>query len=81
LRNKMAIKAVSMNLILIGENVRLVPVEIKRKYRQIPWGRMKSARNFIAHEYPKVEFKEMWDTANFELPPIRTMLQKILEEE
>jgi uncharacterized protein with HEPN domain len=81
LRNKMAIKAVSMNLILIGENVRLVPVEIKRKYRQIPWGRMKSARNFIAHEYPKVEFKEMWGTANFELPPIRTMLQKILEEE
>ena len=31
--------------------------------------------------YPKVEFKEMWDTANFELPPIRVMLQKILEEE
>lgn len=81
LRNKMAIKAVSMNLILIGENVRLVSVEIKRKYRQIPWGRMKTARNFIAHEYPKVEFKEMWNTANFELPPIRAMLQKILEEE
>jgi len=47
LRNKMAIKAVSMNLILIGENVRLVPVEIKRKYRQIPWGRMKSARQVV----------------------------------
>ena len=81
LKNKMAIKAVSMNLILIGENVKLVPVEIKQKYRQIPWARMKLARNFIAHEYPKVEFKEMWDTANFELPPIRVMLQKILQEE
>jgi len=42
---------------------------------------MKSARNFVAHEYPKIEFKEMWDTANFELPPIRAMLQKILAEE
>lgn len=81
LRNKMAIKAVSMNLSLIGENVKLVPAEIKQKYRQIPWARMKLARNFIAHEYPKVEFKEMWDTTNFELPPIRAMLQKILEEE
>jgi uncharacterized protein with HEPN domain len=77
----MAIKAVSMNLVLIGENVKRVPVEIKQKYRQIPWVKMKLARNFIAHEYPKVEFKEMWDTANFELPPIREMLQKILEEE
>jgi uncharacterized protein with HEPN domain len=56
-------------------------VEIKQKYRQIPWARMKSTRNFIAHEYPKVEFKGMWDTANFELPPIRAMLQKMLEEE
>ena len=81
LRNKMAIKAVSMNLILIGENVKQVPTEIKQKYRQIPWKRMKSARNFVAHEYPKIEFKEMWDTANFELPPIKAMLQKILAEE
>jgi uncharacterized protein with HEPN domain len=79
--NKMAIKAVSMNLILIGENVKLLPVEIKQKHRQIPWSRMKSARNFVAHEYPKIEFKDMWETANFELPPIRAQLQKILEEE
>ena len=77
----MAIKAVSMNLLLIGENVRLIPLDIKKKYRQIPWTRMKSARNFIAHEYPKIEFKEVWDTANCELPPIKVLLQKILEEE
>ena len=79
-RNKMAIKAVSMNLILIGENVKLLPVEIKQKHRQIPWSRMKSARDFVAHEYPKIEFKDMWETANFELPPIKVQLQKILEE-
>jgi uncharacterized protein with HEPN domain len=29
LRNKMAIKAVSMNLVLIGENVKLIPPEVK----------------------------------------------------
>ncbi len=81
LKNKMAIKAVSMNLILIGENVKLVPAEIKKKYRQIPWTRMKATRNFVAHEYPKIEFKEMWDTAKSELPPIKTMIQKIMEEE
>ncbi len=81
LRNKMAIKAVSMNLVLIGENVKLIPFSIKKKYRQIPWARMKSARNFIAHEYPKIEFKDVWDTAKFELPPIKKTLQRIIEEE
>ena len=70
-----------MNLILIGENVKLVPLPVKQKYRQVPWTRMKSARNFVAHEYPKVEFKEMGDTAKSELPPIKEILQKILKEE
>jgi uncharacterized protein with HEPN domain len=47
----MAVKAVSMNLLLIGENAKLVPLEIKETYSQIPWKRLKSARNVLAHEY------------------------------
>ena len=35
LANKMAVKAVSMNLFLIGENAKLVPLEIKETYSQI----------------------------------------------
>ncbi|MGA2385851.1 MAG: DUF86 domain-containing protein [Candidatus Bathyarchaeia archaeon] len=81
LQNKMAIKAVSMNLLLIGENVKLIPLEIRQKYNQIPWARMKSARNFLAHEYPKVEFKDLWDTAKCELPPLKPLLQEILDNE
>jgi uncharacterized protein with HEPN domain len=81
LKNKMAIKAVSMNILLIGENVKLVPVDIKQKYSQIPWARMKSARNLLAHEYPKVEFKDLWVTAKCELPPLKDLLKKILENE
>ena len=81
LRNKMAIKAVSMNLVLIGENVKLIPPEIKLKYSQIPWARMKSARNLLAHEYLKVEFKDLWDTAKCELPPVKGLLKEILENE
>ena len=81
LANKMAIKAVSMNLLLIGENVKLVPLEIKEKYSQIPWKRLKSARNVLAHEYPKVEFRDLWDTAKSELPPLKPIFQEILENE
>ena len=81
LQNKMAIKAVSMNLLLIGENVKLIPLEIRQKYNQIPWARMKSARNFLAHEYPNVEFKDLWDTAKCELPPLKPLLQEILDNE
>jgi uncharacterized protein with HEPN domain len=81
LQNKMAIKAVSMNLLLIGENIKLIPLGIKQKYKQIPWKRMKSARNFLAHEYPKVEFRDLWDTAKGELPPLKVIFQEILENE
>jgi uncharacterized protein with HEPN domain len=81
LQNKMAIKAVSMNLLLIGENVKLVPFEVKQNYPQVLWARMKSARNFLAHEYPKVEVKDLWQTARCELPPLKEILQEILENE
>lgn len=81
LKNKMVIKAVSMNLLLIGENVKLLPPDIKQKYNQVPWTRMKLAKNFLAHEYPKVEFKDLWDTAKCELPPLKDLLKEILENE
>lgn len=81
LANKMAIKAVSMNLLLIGENIKLIPLDIKQKYPQIPWARMKSARNFLAHEYPKVEFRDLWDTAKCELPPLKAIFREILQNE
>jgi uncharacterized protein with HEPN domain len=81
LKDKMAIKAVSMNILLIGENVRLVPLETRHAYPQIPWSKMKSARNFIAHEYPKVAFKDLWDTAKCELPPLKALFKEILENE
>jgi uncharacterized protein with HEPN domain len=77
----MAIKAVSMNLLLIGENIKLIPPEVREKYTKIPWRRMKSARNFLAHEYPKVEFKDLWDTAKSELPPLKSIFKEILENE
>lgn len=81
LGNKMAMKAVSMNLLLIGENVNLIPLEVKEKYSQIPWRRIRSARNFLAHEYPKVEFRDLWDTAKSELPPLKQIFKEILENE
>ena len=81
LSNRMAVKAVSMNLLLIGENVKLIPVNVRQKYSDIPWARMKLARNILAHEYPKVEFKDLWNTAKCELPPLKGMLKEILENE
>jgi uncharacterized protein with HEPN domain len=81
LANKMAVKAVSMNLLLIGENAKLVPPEVKEAYSQIPWKRLKSARNVLAHEYPKVEFRDLWDTAKSELPPLKPLLREILDSE
>jgi uncharacterized protein with HEPN domain len=79
LANKMAIKAVSMNLLLIGENAKMVPLEVKETYSQIPWKRLKAARNVLAHEYPKVEFRDLWDTAKSELPPLKPLLREILD--
>jgi hypothetical protein len=36
---------------------------------------------FVAHEYTKMKFKEIGDTANFELLLKKAIIQKLLEEE
>lgn len=81
--NVMAIRAVTMDLSIIGEAVKdkHIPRNIKRKYPQLPWKMMNKARNIIIHEYSGIKIKDVWDTIKLELPPIKLHIQKILKDE
>jgi uncharacterized protein with HEPN domain len=37
-------------------------------------------RNFLVHEYFKVDFKAVWDTINIHLPKLKNQISKTLEE-
>ena len=50
-KNKMAIRAVTMDFAIIGEATKNIPLETKRMYPQIPWKQMAAIRDKIIHGY------------------------------
>jgi uncharacterized protein with HEPN domain len=70
-----------LGLQVIGDASALVPKEIQAKYPHIPWREMKSFRNFLVHQYFRVDPAIVWSTFHDEVKPLKHPLNKILEAE
>ncbi len=69
--------AVSMALILLGESVsRILKLNphIVDDHPDIPWMKIKSMRNLVAHDYLDLEFEVVWKTVQEDLPPLLSQL-------
>lgn len=72
------IRAVEMNLIIIGEAAGQIPEDIQEKYSQIPWSLMRAMRNRMAHVYFSVDERMLWETVTEELDELVPLLESIL---
>ncbi len=73
--------AVIRALEIIGEATKKVPPSIKDdEYAQIPWKKMAGMRDKVIHEYFGVDLKRVWNTVNSDLPPLKPLFEKILQE-
>ena len=66
---------------IIGEAATRVSPEGQRKYPSIPWPEIVGMRNRLIHGYDEVDLNILWDTLEFDLPPLVATLQQILESE
>ncbi|WP_051718723.1 DUF86 domain-containing protein [Hymenobacter sp. IS2118] len=69
-----------LQLVIIGEAAARVSEATKQQYPQIEWRRAAGLRNFIVHEYAKVDFEVIWSTITQELPGLVTELPSVLEQ-
>ena len=72
------IRAVEMNLIIIGEAAGQIPDEIQEEHAQIPWSLMRAMRNRMAHVYFSVDEKLLWETVTQDLNPLVPSLEATL---
>jgi uncharacterized protein with HEPN domain len=82
--NKMVVRAIITDLIIIGEAVDKIPKNIKYNYRQIPWRtweRMRETRNELAHEYYNVKPEVLWSIVKHELPPLKPLIKEMIDQE
>ncbi len=72
------IRAVEMNLIIIGEAAGQVPDDIQEIHSSIPWSLMRAMRNRMAHVYFSVDEDLLWETATGQLAELVPLLEAIL---
>ncbi len=65
--------------VTLGEAVRNIPEEVQALYPQVPWKAMRGMRNFLVHEYPWINPRLVWKTAQTDIPSLVPLLEAILE--
>jgi len=53
--------ATLMRLQVIGENIKNIPLQIKKKYKEVSWKKFEKLRNVISHKYASVDYNLIWN--------------------
>ena len=56
---------------IIGEAANHLSPELKDTYSHIPWPQIIGMRNFVSHEYFRIDSETIWLTATVSIPKLR----------
>lgn len=74
------IRAITKSLEIIGEAVSNVPVEIKEKYGEVEWRKIKGFRDISTHKYWSVDLDYEWYIIKRKLDLLEKQIRKIVDE-
>jgi len=80
-KNELVIDAVIRNLEIIGEAVKNIPPEIKKKHPEVEWRKMAGLRDILIHEYSGVNLKIIWDIVENKIPELKERIEGITKKE
>lgn len=73
--------AVIRNFLIIGEAVKNLPVDLKKRYPAVEWKQMAGLRDVMAHGYYRVDYEVVWEIITEKLPALRKDIVHILKDE
>ncbi len=79
--DKKTVNAVIRSLEVIGEAVKNIPESIRIEFPEIPWKKMAGMRDKMIHEYFGVDLEIVWETIKSNLPPLKPLIIKLLDEQ
>ena len=68
--------AVCMCILQIGELVGRLSEEYRLEHADIPWHKIRGMRNFVAHEYGRLDLDVVWYTATKSIPELRRFCEQ-----
>lgn len=66
---------------VIGEVVKRIPDDYKKKYPKVPWRQIAGARDKITHDYDGIDWSTVWEIAQKDILELEENVKKMLEEE
>ena len=67
--------AVTRCLEIISEASRRLPESLKARHPAIPWKQIAGAGNVYRHDYEDVAARYVWNTLQYDLPPLRDVIR------
>jgi len=61
-----------------GEAARAMSVEFRGANPELPWASMIAMRNYLLHEYFRVDVETVWKTVQNDLPPLIAKIEALL---
>jgi len=80
-KQEMVVDAVVRNFEIIGEAVKKVPKDIKRKYPEVAWKEAAGFRDILIHDYFGIEIQAVHDTIKNNLPEFKKHITTALRKE
>ncbi|MEM6500506.1 MAG: DUF86 domain-containing protein [Cyanobacteria bacterium P01_C01_bin.89] len=77
-KDSMAVRSVLYSFTVIGEASSKLAQRTQDKSPSTPWKNIKGMRNFIAHEYFRVNQSVIWNAIQNELPALKSAVESIL---
>ena len=72
--------AVIRNFTIIGEASNHITASTKQRFPEINWQIMTGFRNFLVHEYYRVDLITIWDTVQYDLSSLEAQLEIVLAD-
>ncbi|MFQ5915047.1 MAG: DUF86 domain-containing protein [Nitrospinota bacterium] len=68
------------HLQIIGEAVRALPQEMLERAPEVPWSKIVGMRHILVHDYFAIDTDLVWNVVTTEMPRLKPMIEKLMEE-
>ncbi len=73
-------RACSRSLEIIGEAVKNLSPDFKKRYKETEWKKISGLRDKMIHGYFGVNWDIVWDVIRNQIPKLREQVESILEK-